>query len=81
MESKSKDEVKEYAKVFWDRYQELNDWEKIIKNIERGEAKIQRQYDIMEAIAKKMDRYKDPWNELRVGYYYRFLKAQGTINC
>jgi hypothetical protein len=29
--------------VFWARHTELSDWERIIKNIERGEQKIQRQ--------------------------------------
>jgi len=53
--------------VFWQRYQELPDWEKVIKNIERGEQKIQRQADIMQAVRTKLDRYKNPWQELKVG--------------
>ncbi len=53
--------------VFWKRFKELNDWEKVIKNIERGEQKIQRQQDIMNAIAAKLERYKNPWQELKVG--------------
>ena len=32
-----------------------------IKNIERGEQRIQRQQDIMQAIARKLDQYKNPW--------------------
>ena len=55
--------------VFWARYQELNDWEKVIKNIERGEQKIQRQADIMQAIRTKLERYKSPWQELKVCWY------------
>jgi SWI/SNF-related matrix-associated actin-dependent regulator of chromatin subfamily A member 5 len=62
--------------VFWDRYQELNEWEKIIKNIERGEQKIQRQADIMNAITNKLEKYKNPWQELKVrqasGHYRYF---------
>lgn len=53
--------------MFWKRFKELNDWEKVIKNIERGEQKIQRQQDIMNAIAAKLERYKNPWQELKVG--------------
>lgn len=53
--------------VFWQRYQELPDWEKVIKNIERGEQKIQRQADIMQAVRTKLERYKNPWQELKVG--------------
>jgi SWI/SNF-related matrix-associated actin-dependent regulator of chromatin subfamily A member 5 len=40
----------------------------IIKNIERGEQKIQRQADILDAIAGKLAKYKNPWNELKVGW-------------
>lgn len=52
--------------VFWSRYQELNEWERIVRNIEKGEQKIQRQQDIMNAISVKLDRYKNPWLELKV---------------
>jgi SLIDE len=53
--------VRAYSKVFWERYTELNDYERITKNIERGEQRIQRQADIMAAIAAKLDRYRNPW--------------------
>lgn len=68
IEGKAKEEVIAYSKVFWQRYQELPDWEKVIKNIERGEQKIQRQADIMQAVRTKLDRYKNPWQELKVNY-------------
>lgn len=68
IDGKTEEEVKVYAKIFWKRYKELNDWEKIIKNIEKGEQKIQRQQDIMNAIAVKLDRYKNPWQELKIQY-------------
>jgi SWI/SNF-related matrix-associated actin-dependent regulator of chromatin subfamily A member 5 len=48
VESRSEEEVKAYAEVFFTRYTELNDYEKYIKQIERGEQKIQRQQSIME---------------------------------
>lgn len=57
--------------VFWSRYQELSDWEKYIKNIERGEQKIQRQQDIMQAIKAKLEKYNNPWQELKVGSHAR----------
>ena len=43
VEGKNEEEVRKYAAVFWERHQELSDWERIIKNIERGEQRIQRQ--------------------------------------
>ncbi|GLI59043.1 hypothetical protein VaNZ11_000871 [Volvox africanus] len=68
VDGKTEDEVRAYAKVFWKRYRELSDWEKVIKNIERGEQKIQRQQDIMNAVAAKLERYKNPWQELKIQY-------------
>ena len=47
VESKTEEEVKAYAEVFFARYTELQDFEKYIKQIERGEQKIQRQQSIM----------------------------------
>jgi hypothetical protein len=58
--------VRDYASVFWERYTELNDYEKYMKNIERGEQKIQRYNDIMDALAMKLEAYKNPWKDLKV---------------
>ncbi|TYI38841.1 hypothetical protein ES332_A02G056700v1 [Gossypium tomentosum] len=68
MEGKTEEEVERYAKVFKERYKELNDYDRIIKNIERGEARISRRDEIMMAIGKKLDRYKNPWLELKIQY-------------
>ncbi|PSC72801.1 chromatin-remodeling complex ATPase chain [Micractinium conductrix] len=68
IETKTEEEVRAYAKVFWERYTEINDHEKYIKNIERGEQRIQRQQDIMQAIATKLEQYKNPWQELKLQY-------------
>ncbi|THG23972.1 hypothetical protein TEA_017009 [Camellia sinensis var. sinensis] len=68
MEGKTDEEVERYAKVFKERYKELNDYDRIIKNIERGEARISRKDEIMKAIGKKLDRYKNPWLELKIQY-------------
>ncbi|KAK8684504.1 hypothetical protein V6N13_040528 [Hibiscus sabdariffa] len=68
MEGKTEEEVQRYAKVFKERYKELNDYDRIIKNIERGEARITRKDEIMKAIGKKLDRYKNPWLEMQIQY-------------
>lgn len=68
IDGKSEDEVRRYSEVFWRRYGEVADFERHVKNIERGELRIQRQADIMTAIAAKMDRYNNPWQELRLAY-------------
>lgn len=54
-------QVRKYAAVFWQRYKELPDHDRHVKNIEKGEARIKRQSDIMHAIASKLDRYRNPW--------------------
>ncbi|XP_020272875.1 ISWI chromatin-remodeling complex ATPase CHR11-like [Asparagus officinalis] len=68
MEGKTEEEVERYAKVFKERYRELNDYDRIIKIIERGEARISRKDEIMKAVGKKLDRYKNPWLELKIQY-------------
>ncbi|GMH18788.1 hypothetical protein Nepgr_020629 [Nepenthes gracilis] len=68
LEGKTEEEVERYAEVFKERFKELNDHDRIIKNIERGEARISRKDEIMKAIGKKLDRYKDPLLELKIQY-------------
>ncbi|CAK0743308.1 hypothetical protein CVIRNUC_001460 [Coccomyxa viridis] len=68
VEGKAEEEVREYSRTFWERGTELADWERVSKNIERGEQRIKRQQDIMNAIAAKLERYKNPWQELKLQY-------------
>ncbi|CAL5219362.1 g1181 [Coccomyxa viridis] len=68
IEGKTEEEVRAYSKTFWERHTELADHDRIIKNIERGEQRIQRQQDIMTAIAAKLERYRNPWQELKLQY-------------
>ncbi|CAM6081834.1 unnamed protein product [Calypogeia fissa] len=68
IEGKTEDDVVKYSKVFWERYKDLNDYDRIIKNIERGEARISRKDEIMKSIGKKLDRYRNPWLELKIQY-------------
>lgn len=51
---KTPEEVREYSAVFWERCQELQDIERIISQIDRGEAKIQRRVDIKHALDAKV---------------------------
>lgn len=68
IDGKTEEEVEKYSKVFWNRYSTLNDHERIIKNIERGEARISRKDEIMKSVSKKLDRYRNPWLELKIQY-------------
>ncbi|XP_052277512.1 LOW QUALITY PROTEIN: SWI/SNF-related matrix-associated actin-dependent regulator of chromatin subfamily A member 5-like [Dreissena polymorpha] len=68
VEGKTPDEVIDYSRVFWERCNELQDIEKIMAQIERGEAKIQRRISIKRALDAKMIRYKAPFHQLRIQY-------------
>ena len=46
--------MRAYHEVFWERKEELQDLEKIMAQIERGEAKIQRRISIKKALDAKV---------------------------
>lgn len=58
----------EYSAVFWERCHELQDIDRIMGQIERGEAKIQRRASIKKALDAKMARYRAPFHQLRISY-------------
>ncbi|KAJ6627766.1 Chromatin-remodeling complex ATPase chain Iswi [Pseudolycoriella hygida] len=68
VEGKSPEEVMEYSAVFWERCHELQDVERIMAQIERGETKIQRRSSIKRALDGKMSRYRAPFHQLRISY-------------
>jgi SWI/SNF-related matrix-associated actin-dependent regulator of chromatin subfamily A member 5 len=68
VEGKTAAEVIEYSKVFWDRCQELQDCDRIMSQIEKGEARIQRRSLIKKALDAKIARYKAPFHQLRIAY-------------
>uniref|UniRef100_A0A672RRP4 SWI/SNF-related matrix-associated actin-dependent regulator of chromatin subfamily A member 5-like n=1 Tax=Sinocyclocheilus grahami TaxID=75366 RepID=A0A672RRP4_SINGR len=68
VEGKTPEEVMEYSAVFWERCNELQDIEKIMAQIERGEARIQRRISIKKALDSKIGRYKASFHQLRISY-------------
>jgi len=68
VEGETPEEVRAYAAVFWERCNELTDIDRIMGQIERGEAKIQRRISIKEAMDAKMARYKSPFHQMRIQY-------------
>ena len=68
IEGKTEAEVRAYSEVFWERYSELDDHERFIRQVERGEQRIQRQQELMDNIGQKVGRYKNPWREMRFVY-------------
>ena len=53
----------EYAAVFWERRDELEDHDRIMALIEKGEQKIQRKKDIKNALDTKVKIHNNSYNE------------------
>jgi len=68
IEGKTPEEVVEYSKTFWERCQELQDIDRLMAQIEKGEAKIQRRALIRKALDAKIARYRAPFHQLRIAY-------------
>merc|ERR1711981_1400068 len=68
VEGKTPEEVKEYSTIFWERSQELQDIDRIMTQIEKGETKIQRRALIKKALDAKIARYRAPFHQLRISY-------------
>lgn len=69
LESKTADEVKRYSEAFWSLGpSRLSNWDTIEKQIEKGESKIQKRQEFMNAVKKKVEKYANPWQQLKFQY-------------
>ena len=68
VDSKSVEEVAEYAKAFWKRFGEISDYDKHIKSIELGEQKIETNDRNRKLLRKKMEMYRVPLQQLKINY-------------
>uniref|UniRef100_A0A915DVR7 Uncharacterized protein n=1 Tax=Ditylenchus dipsaci TaxID=166011 RepID=A0A915DVR7_9BILA len=68
IDTKTPEEVEEYAKVFWDRLEDLTDHERYLSQIEKGEMRIQRKQTVKLALDAKIAKYKAPNYQLRLMY-------------
>ncbi|RKF54437.1 ISWI chromatin-remodeling complex ATPase ISW2 [Erysiphe neolycopersici] len=68
VDSKSEQEVKEYAKIFWVRYSEIADYSKYISMIEAGEEKLRKIEHQRKLLKKKMAQYRVPLQQLKINY-------------
>lgn len=67
-QNKNPTEVKQYAKVFWQRYKEIAEWPKFIKHIEDGEEKLKKIEHQRKTLRKKMSMYRVPLQQLKINY-------------
>lgn len=68
VDSKSPEEIKEYAKVFWKRFHEIEDYEKHIKSIDAGEERRKTNDRNRKLIRKKMEMYRVPLQQMKIHY-------------
>ncbi|KAG7386000.1 hypothetical protein PHYPSEUDO_000855 [Phytophthora pseudosyringae] len=63
------EEIERYSKIFLARGQdELSDWHKIMKSIEKGESKLLEIERLTEETARKVKRYANPWEDMPINY-------------
>jgi SWI/SNF-related matrix-associated actin-dependent regulator of chromatin subfamily A member 5 len=66
---KTAEMVEIYSDVFWRLGpSRLNNWDNIEKQIEKGESKIQKRVESMNAVQLKVDKYPKPWQQLKINY-------------
>jgi SWI/SNF-related matrix-associated actin-dependent regulator of chromatin subfamily A member 5 len=68
VDSKSIDEIKEYARIFWKNYKSIEDWEKHIRSIEAGEERLRKTEHQRKMLRKKMQMYRVPLQQLKINY-------------
>lgn len=68
VDSKTPDEVEEYADVFWRRYTEIQDYPKYLRVIEQGEEKVRKMNHQRKMLRKKMEMYRVPLQQLKINY-------------
>ncbi|KAL1978727.1 hypothetical protein VTN31DRAFT_1586 [Thermomyces dupontii] len=68
VDSKTPEEVKEYAQVFWKRYTEVQDYPKYIRIIEQGEEKLRKLNYQRKMLRKKLSMYRVPLQQLKINY-------------
>jgi len=64
MGTKTPEQVKAYAEVFWSRLDELADKERILKSFEKRESLVEKHKLSQKLIDQKFLQYKNPWREL-----------------
>ncbi|KAI8323958.1 hypothetical protein GQ54DRAFT_257323 [Martensiomyces pterosporus] len=80
VEGKTPEEVEAYAKVFWKRYKELPEADRLTAQISKGEQKRARRSEIQHLLDSKMDECKqDPLRHLRIPYSSGGSTAKGRV--
>lgn len=76
---KDDEEVEKYGKVFWERYKEINGYERYINQIEQGEKKLRKTRLQQQILKEKMESLKYPMEELTIHYPPNNSKRMYTL--
>ncbi|KAI0473148.1 chromatin-remodeling complex ATPase-like protein [Xylariaceae sp. FL0804] len=68
VDSKTPAEIKAYAKVFWQRFSEINDYPKYIAHIEAGDERRGKTEHQRKMLRKKMQQYRVPLQQMKINY-------------
>ena len=68
VDGKVEKEVREYAKVFWQKYRDIQDYTKHIGTIEAGEEKARKLNHQRRMLKRKMEMYRVPLQQLKLNY-------------
>jgi len=68
VDGKEAKQIREYAKVFWQKYTEIENYAKYIDTIEAGEEKTRKINHQRKMLKRKMDMYRVPLQQLKLNY-------------
>jgi SWI/SNF-related matrix-associated actin-dependent regulator of chromatin subfamily A member 5 len=68
VDSKTIDEIKDYAAAFWANYDVIEGYEKHIAAIEAGEERLRKTEHQRKMLRKKMQQYRVPLQQLKINY-------------
>ena len=68
VDGKTAKECKQYAAVFWEKYEQIHDYAKHIATIEAGEEKTRKMNHQRKMLKRKMEQYRVPLQQLKLNY-------------
>ncbi|KAL6939562.1 hypothetical protein ACO0RG_003404 [Hanseniaspora osmophila] len=66
--NKTEDDVYEYSKAFWANITLVDNYERVLKNIEAEEDKLNKLAVQQEALRRKVSQYRDPLRQMKIKY-------------
>lgn len=77
---RSPEEIERYAKVFWERYTEIEGYERYIAQIEAGEERLKKLQLQQKHLRQKIEKYKAPQFEMEITYPANNSKKNYTVD-